>query len=151
MTMTEAGRNELVAYIDLVVRFVAGQLLDPHRYFEQKLLGQLAAWLRLRFWLALFAGACLTWLSLLVFPGIWWMSGPSVAWVLPLVGAALSGYWSLGERSALLGLWYPVVLWMLMPLAISRRPSLSRFWSDRIILEVQQLHPPPLHGAGRLG
>ena len=40
--MTAAGTNELVAYIDLVVRFVAGQLLDPHRYFEQKLLGQLA-------------------------------------------------------------------------------------------------------------
>jgi hypothetical protein len=40
--MTEAWSNELVAYVDLVVRFVARQLLDPHRYFEQKLLGQLA-------------------------------------------------------------------------------------------------------------
>lgn len=30
------------AYCEALIRFVASQMLDPHRYFEQKLLGQLA-------------------------------------------------------------------------------------------------------------
>ena len=31
------------AYCDLIIRFIADQMLDPHRYFEQKLIGQLRA------------------------------------------------------------------------------------------------------------
>lgn len=34
--------NSLVPYCEALVRFIAVQMLDPHRYFEQKLLGELA-------------------------------------------------------------------------------------------------------------
>ncbi len=32
----------MAEYCERVIRFVAAQMLDPHRYFEQKLLGQLS-------------------------------------------------------------------------------------------------------------
>ena len=40
--MSRTGTDSVAAYCEVVIRFIAGQMLDPHRYFEQKLLGQLA-------------------------------------------------------------------------------------------------------------
>lgn len=40
--MPIGGADALSAYCEALVRFIAAQMLDPHRYFEQKLLGQLA-------------------------------------------------------------------------------------------------------------
>lgn len=37
-----SGEDPVTGYCETVIRFVASQMLDPHRYFEQKLLGQLA-------------------------------------------------------------------------------------------------------------
>ena len=33
--------SELKGYCEKLIRFIATQMLDPHRYFEQKLLGEL--------------------------------------------------------------------------------------------------------------
>ena len=40
--MNAAAEDPVAAYCEALIRFIATQLLDPHRYFEQKLLGQLA-------------------------------------------------------------------------------------------------------------
>lgn len=40
--MSIAGEDPVTGYCETMIRFVASQMLDPHRYFEQKLLGQLA-------------------------------------------------------------------------------------------------------------
>lgn len=40
--MRSSAEDPVTDYCDALIRFVASQLLDPHRYFEQKLLGQLA-------------------------------------------------------------------------------------------------------------
>lgn len=40
--MTVSAEDSLSAWCEAVIRFIAAQMLDPHRHFEQKLLGQLA-------------------------------------------------------------------------------------------------------------
>lgn len=40
--MTHSGEDPVTEYCETLIRFIASQMLDPHRYFEQKLLGQLA-------------------------------------------------------------------------------------------------------------
>lgn len=42
--MNKGGQNgplSAAEYCELIIRFIADQMLDPHRYFEQKLVGEL--------------------------------------------------------------------------------------------------------------
>lgn len=75
--------------------------------------GQLLARARLRMWLAMIVVGGAMWFFAALTTPLFWMRSVTFAWVPAMAASALSGYASLSERSGLLGLWYPAVLWML--------------------------------------
>lgn len=74
--------------------------------------GQLFAHARLKIWLAIVFGIFELWVMLAFVPdrGLFDERGEGL---LALCAAMFSGYFSMTERGALLGLWLPVVIWML--------------------------------------
>lgn len=73
------------------------------------LLGQFLALHNYRLWITVVAiGAVGLYCAPLV-----WAGEASVQLWLSFIPATLCGFWSLGDRSALAALWFPIVLWML--------------------------------------
>jgi hypothetical protein len=81
------------------------------------LLGQHFALRNYRLWISALAIAAI---SLYCAPLVWIGHASAQLW-LAFIPAALCGFWSLGDRSALAALWFPIVLWMLTILDRSDR------------------------------
>jgi hypothetical protein len=81
------------------------------------LLGQHFALHNYRLWISALAIAAI---SLYCAPLVWIGHASAQLW-LSFIPAALCGFWSLGDRSALAALWFPTVLWMLTILDRSDR------------------------------
>ncbi|HEU4728241.1 MAG TPA: hypothetical protein VFT22_10140 [Kofleriaceae bacterium] len=73
------------------------------------LLGQFLALRDLRLWLALLLVVVSAYFSMPIMAAGWLDAS---VWKV-LIPAALCGYWSLGDRSALAAFWFPAMIWML--------------------------------------
>jgi hypothetical protein len=103
---TTTRRGEPAVTAALWVGAIAGTLLGQHFALHNY-----------RLWISALAIAAV---GLYCAPLVWIGSASLQLW-LSFVPAALCGFWSLGDRSALAALWFPTVLWMLTILDRSDR------------------------------
>lgn len=104
--LTTTRRGEPAVTAALWVGAIGGTLIGQHFALQDY-----------RLWIsALAIGAVGLYCAPLV-----WIGSASVQLWLSFIPAALCGFWSLGDRSALAALWFPTVLWMLTILDRSDR------------------------------
>ncbi len=78
-------------------------------------LGQLVGWLRVRAWLLIVLVIGGLWLAPMLYSVLFSGFDPNVQTLLcAFIPASICGYLALSERGALIGFWYPAVLWMLV-------------------------------------
>jgi hypothetical protein len=95
---TTTRRGDSVVTAALWVGAIAGTLLGQHFALHNY-----------RLWISALAIAAI---SLYCAPLVWIGHASAQLW-LSFIPAALCGFWSLGDRSALAALWFPTVLWMI--------------------------------------